>query len=208
MNLGLTNWAIIIAGTIYVDLFPFVYKQYVHYWIIHLEVCEHKPEEHVYSEHDLAAQQGYTNKREYKRLVFYPANATTLNRRQYATIKKRLSVPLGRSLTRFPFMKQLQCRSLVLGHLPKYKWTISPTPFPPNNVEFWWSNAHLHKKKYLPTLGGGGGGERGDYPQIMPLKITIVVQNYSLVIFWTVFTVSRLLKTSIVGAWWLQSNLY
>ena len=32
------------------------------------------------------------------------------------------------------------------------------------------------------------GGEGGDYAQIVPLKITIVVPNDSLVIFWTVFT--------------------
>ena len=36
------------------------------------------------------------------------------------------------------------------------------------------------------VLGGRGGG--GDYAQIVPLKITIVVPNDSLVIFWTVFT--------------------
>ena len=36
------------------------------------------------------------------------------------------------------------------------------------------------------VLGGGGG--KGDYAEIVPLKITIVVRNDSLVIFWTVFT--------------------
>ena len=60
------------------------------------------------------------------------------------------------------------------------------SPPPPSNVEFWWSNAHLYKKNYLPTfvnivLGGGGRG-RGDYAQIVLLKITIVVPNDSLVI--------------------------
>ena len=34
-------------------------------------------------------------------------------------------------------------------------------------------------------IGGEGGG---DYAQIVPLKITIVVANDSLVIFWRVFT--------------------
>ena len=34
-------------------------------------------------------------------------------------------------------------------------------------------------------IGGWGGG---DYAQIVPLKITIVVPNGSLVIFWTVLT--------------------
>ena len=34
----------------------------------------------------------------------------------------------------------------------------------------------------------GKTGEGGYYAQIVPLKITIVVPNDSLVIFWTVFT--------------------
>ena len=64
-----------------------------------------------------------------------------------------------------------------------------PHPSPPSNVEFWWPNAHLYKKNYLPTFvnivlrGGGGGGGGGDYAEIVPLKITIVVPNNSLVIF-------------------------
>ena len=48
---------------------------------------------------------------------------------------------------------------------------------------------HIYTRKttylHLSTLYWGG---RGDYPQIVPLKITIVVPNDSLVIFWTVFT--------------------
>ena len=46
----------------------------------------------------------------------------------------------------------------------------------------------IQKRNYLPTfvnilLGGGG-----DYAQIVPLKITIVVLTDSLMIFWKVFT--------------------
>ena len=81
----------------------------------------------------------------------------------------------------------LQCRSLVLGHLPKYKWTISPTPFPPSNVEFWRIKSTFIQGK-LPTFFNIVLGGEGDYAQFVPLKITILVLNDSLVIFWMVFT--------------------
>ena len=52
---------------------------------------------------------------------------------------------------------------------------------------------------HLSTMYWGGGGGRGDYAQIVPLKPTIVVANDSLVIFFGGFSqVSQLLLTSIV----------
>ena len=52
---------------------------------------------------------------------------------------------------------------------------------------------HIYTRKtiylHLSTLyWEGGRGGRGDYAQIVPLQITIVVLNDSLVIFWMAFT--------------------
>ena len=73
------------------------------------------------------------------------------------------------------------------------------TPFPPpppSPQEMLSSDDQTHiytRKNYLTTfvnivLGGGEWGGGGDYAQTVPLQITIVVPNDSLVIFWTVFT--------------------
>ena len=69
-----------------------------------------------------------------------------------------------------------------------------PPPLPQAMLSFD-DQTHIYTRKtiylHLLTLYWGGGGGRwgkGDYTQIVPLKITIVIPNDSLVIFCTVFT--------------------
>ena len=63
-----------------------------------------------------------------------------------------------------------------------------PHPLPPQAMLSFDDQMHIYTRKtfylHLSTLYWGGGG---DYAQIVPLKITIVVPNDSLVIFWMVF---------------------
>ena len=76
----------------------------------------------------------------------------------------------------------------MLGHLTKIQVNNLPHPLPPQAMLSSDDQTHIYKKKiYLPTfvnivLEGGRGG-RADYAQIVPLEITTVVLNYSLVIF-------------------------
>ena len=75
-----------------------------------------------------------------------------------------------------------------------------PTP-PPQGMLSFDDQMHIYTRKtiylHLSTLHWEGG--RGDYAQIVLLKMTTVALNYSSVIFCTFCKVSQLLMTSIVA---------
>ena len=81
---------------------------------------------------------------------------------------------------------------ISVGTLTKILVNNLPHPPSPQARLSFEDQTHIYTKKLLTYICqhciGGGGGGRGNNNQIVPLKITIVVLNYSLVIFWTVFT--------------------
>ena len=75
-----------------------------------------------------------------------------------------------------------------VGTLTKILVNNSPPPHPsPQAMLSFDDQTHIYTRKtiylHLSTLYCGGGGGGGDYAEIVPLKITIVVPNNSLVIF-------------------------
>ena len=76
----------------------------------------------------------------------------------------------------------LQCRSLVLGHLP-LKIQVNNLPHPPSlqaMLSLMIKRTFIQEKLFTYICQHCVRGGRGDYAQI--------VLNYSLVFFWTVFT--------------------
>ena len=80
---------------------------------------------------------------------------------------------------------------ISVGTLTKILVNNLPHPLPPQGMLSFDDRTHIYTRKtiylHLSTLYCGGGG--GGYAQIVALKLTIIVLNYSLVIFWTVFTI-------------------
>ena len=84
-----------------------------------------------------------------------------------------------------------------------YQNTSEQSPSPPSPPQAMLSfddQTHIYTRKtiYLHLSTLYWGGVEADYAQIVPLKITIVVLNDSLVIFGQFSLVSQLLLTSIV----------
>ena len=93
------------------------------------------------------------------------------------------TLPLGTNFRGSPM------QVISVGTFIKILVNNLPNPLPLQAMLSFDDQTYIYTRKtiylHLSTLYWEGGG---DYAQIVPLKITIVVPNDSLVIFWTVFT--------------------